>query len=326
MENATPTTPGAPATLNEPVDVKGDDESTETPNTFHRFSDLPVEVRLDIWELALPGPRIVHLKMKPLKVDPFIRAGHVSSNWPITPETPLEFSESEIPSKLDNFEAEREELKRASVVNMEPNTSTFDEFYIAHPESINLSNLSGFYSDVPPPTILYVCHEAYEVVSKFYTKAFSAHCALPTTWFDFKRDTLLLAPDDDKTFCLNYDPYNNFVEEFLARLHKNERLLVENVAVNLKGEQVFRTDTYSWLVWTMIVFRNIKNLTYELPRTAKEPGPWMSVKGEMEEYRRDEFQKGFECYLGNESKEKIEDYKGEGWNMPKIVEKCISEL
>jgi len=300
MENATPTTPGAPATLNEPVDAKGDDESTGTPNTFHRFGDLPVEVRLDIWELALPGPRIVHLKMKPLKVDPFIRAGHVSSSWPITPETPLEFSESETSSELDNFEAEREELKRAAVVNMEPNTSTFDEFYIAH--------------------------EAYEVASKFYTKAFSAHCALPTTWFDFKRDTLLLAPDNDKTFCLNYDPYNNFVEEFLARLHKNERLLVENVAVNLKGEQVFRTDTYSWLVWTMIVFRNIKNLTYELPRTAKEPGPWMSVKGEMEEYRRDEFQKGFECYLGNESKEKIEDYKGEGWNMPRIVEKCISEL
>jgi hypothetical protein len=30
---------------------------------FHRFNDLPREIRLLIWEAALPGPRIVHLEL-----------------------------------------------------------------------------------------------------------------------------------------------------------------------------------------------------------------------------------------------------------------------
>ncbi|RDW67526.1 hypothetical protein BP6252_08922 [Coleophoma cylindrospora] len=32
--------------------------------TFHRFSRLPIEIRLKIWALAMPGPRIVTIRIK----------------------------------------------------------------------------------------------------------------------------------------------------------------------------------------------------------------------------------------------------------------------
>ncbi|KAI0506181.1 hypothetical protein F5B22DRAFT_625035 [Xylaria bambusicola] len=33
----------------------------ECPRSFHRFMALPMELRLKIWKLALPGPRILHI-------------------------------------------------------------------------------------------------------------------------------------------------------------------------------------------------------------------------------------------------------------------------
>jgi hypothetical protein len=44
------------------------DEAPQPFTIFHSFPKLPKEIRLMIWELQLPGPRIVHLELKQFKV------------------------------------------------------------------------------------------------------------------------------------------------------------------------------------------------------------------------------------------------------------------
>ncbi|KAI9650720.1 hypothetical protein NHQ30_000743 [Ciborinia camelliae] len=58
----------------------------------------------------------------------------------------------------------------------------------------SLSEIKSGYAYKSPSTIslLYVCHEAHNVVRKFYTKAFATEDSSAKTWFDFKIDTLLI--------------------------------------------------------------------------------------------------------------------------------------
>jgi hypothetical protein len=49
---------------------------TDDDSSFPQFGKLPKEIRLEIWEAALPGPRIVELRERPLK-----SSGHLT---PIT--------------------------------------------------------------------------------------------------------------------------------------------------------------------------------------------------------------------------------------------------
>ncbi|KAE8454594.1 hypothetical protein EG329_000217 [Mollisiaceae sp. DMI_Dod_QoI] len=84
---------------------------------FSPFSRLPKELRILIWEAAIPDPRILHLG-----------------------------------------------------------------FY----------GDSGLRSQTPSPSLLSVCRESLEVMSKFYTKTFGTVLSAPITWFDFQRDTLYI--------------------------------------------------------------------------------------------------------------------------------------
>jgi len=44
----------------------------------------------------------------------------------------------------------------------------------------------------PAPAALFVCRESYQVSMRFYSLAFDSELAFPETWFDFRRDTLML--------------------------------------------------------------------------------------------------------------------------------------
>ncbi len=126
--------------------------------SFRRFAELPCEVRLLIWEAALPGPRVVHLRSARLAR---YRCGRVRSDISMFPcaESPLFFDQ--IPSP----------------------------YYSKIGPKIDLR---GFKSDSPPPTLLFVCRESFKIASKRYQRAFGTKWSLPEVWFDFKQDTLYL--------------------------------------------------------------------------------------------------------------------------------------
>jgi hypothetical protein len=43
---------------------------------FPQFGNLPKEIRLEIWEAALPGPRIVELRERPFKIGNLLNRNH----------------------------------------------------------------------------------------------------------------------------------------------------------------------------------------------------------------------------------------------------------
>lgn len=48
----------------EETDVSESNEQPTTPAVFTKFPDLPPELRLKIWNLMLPGSRVVHLRFE----------------------------------------------------------------------------------------------------------------------------------------------------------------------------------------------------------------------------------------------------------------------
>jgi hypothetical protein len=64
------TLPGAPAqppSQDETIAFASTAIPARAPSTFHRFGDLPQEIRHMIWEEAMPGPRIVRAKLRHFK-------------------------------------------------------------------------------------------------------------------------------------------------------------------------------------------------------------------------------------------------------------------
>ncbi|CZR62991.1 uncharacterized protein PAC_12888 [Phialocephala subalpina] len=84
---------------------------------FHVFTQLPKELRVLIWEAAMPDPRVIHLR----------------------------------------YQGDR-----------------------------------GLKSRTPVPTLLFVCRESFEVMSRYYTKSFGTVLWSASTWFNFQKDTLYI--------------------------------------------------------------------------------------------------------------------------------------
>ena len=141
---------------------------------FTKFNELPKEIRLLIWEQALPGPRIVHLQRHLLRSYDTTRVWSDKSiedvddeGWPRFFDVRWEDSDAEEMSDDD-----REERR----------------FGPEDPPR-------GFRSQSPEstaPALVFVCRESLEVAARFYTKAFGDDYAFPETWFDFEIDTLYL--------------------------------------------------------------------------------------------------------------------------------------
>ncbi|KAH6712029.1 hypothetical protein BKA61DRAFT_736546 [Leptodontidium sp. MPI-SDFR-AT-0119] len=126
--------------------------TAEAATSFHKFSELPKELRLTIWELALPGPRIT-LKMAHLKQN---RCPRVRSDANIDTNQFFDV----IPQ--DTYGG-----------------GSHGGFYHR-----------GFRSGCPSPALFYVCKDSFSVASKRYERVFGSIHKIPDTWFDFSRDSL----------------------------------------------------------------------------------------------------------------------------------------
>ncbi|KAF4625667.1 hypothetical protein G7Y89_g12497 [Cudoniella acicularis] len=139
-------------------------EPRNTP-TFERFLDLPPELRHTIWELALPGPRIVLLVAIPLKSFVCTR---VYSDRHVVPYGD---------GRTFVFEEDKPAYKKVS---------------LRYSKRIGgCGSRTGWKSQSSIPHVD-VCHEARAVASKYYTWAFAKDSVAPGVWFDFKIDTLYL--------------------------------------------------------------------------------------------------------------------------------------
>jgi hypothetical protein len=121
----------------------------------------------------------------------------------------------------------------------------------------------GFRADSPPPSILLVCHEAYEVASRYYTPAFSnaRGTSVPETYFDFKTDVLYLGPEYIGPTVDRRLYQERILYVIEHELHHDDLSRVENLAIWFDNffRGPFRLTIY--LSRLLSHFSNIKSVT-----------------------------------------------------------------
>jgi hypothetical protein len=191
-----------------------------------------------IWGLALPGPRIVHIKqnqLKELEGKWWERVRSDIATWPC--DKP--FQQDELaPWKKDDWHAKFEcdydgddvfndlaEVRRLDKESGEEGVTEdcYKHIDIWHnPESDQAGyrdadsqqgfefgddmdrpkKLWGFSTECPTPAVLLVCRESRGVALKYYQPTFSSLGGIAQVYFDPLRDTLFI---DHETFLGNYE-------------------------------------------------------------------------------------------------------------------------
>lgn len=189
----------------------------EVAAKFTRFPDLPIELRRQIWEAALPGPRLVNITQRQLKPTIWEWERDTGREWPDMEEAN---GSAAMPNEVDHLRyhpRDRQEIRQ-----------TFENVYSF---AYNTRHLVGIYSDTPPPEIIYVCREARDVVLQHYTLAFYCAESFPQTYFDFAIDTLYLRTDSfgfgEGLQCLHEDLREGFPIKDLESMKRVKRLAIQ---------------------------------------------------------------------------------------------------
>jgi len=147
--------------------------------TFARFNDLPKEVRLIVWELALEG-RVVNIMQKPRKttVMDWERANSATRREDILEAAGL---------VSGDYWFERDMHIMYGGEEYEGKPTTLDH-------SLPTQNLAGVVSNSIPPLLL-ACREAFDIATQHYERIFTCFGAFPQTYFNFQLDTLYIRYD-----------------------------------------------------------------------------------------------------------------------------------
>jgi predicted nucleotidyltransferase len=141
-----------------------------------------------IWEAALPGPRIVNVFQRPLKKTIGEWEEDTGLSWPILP--PPEPDDDD-----DNREWEQNAIRSEILEALGKRWDDYDEYREGH--------LIGMSTKCPPPQILSVCKESYNVAKAQYTQAFNTLGSTTGIWFSFSLDT----------FYFRYDNFGHYTQQ-----------------------------------------------------------------------------------------------------------------
>jgi hypothetical protein len=202
--------------------------------SFPRFNDLPKEIRLSIWEFAIPAPRLVEVIERDLATFPKDVVRQVDE-WKAHPE--------ELPQELKGtWKSDEEILERLELLaEQTPTWLGADELQMSEP-------LVNIFSPCRPPAMLFACRESNGVASKLYDRAFDTKdtaLTFPQTYFDFDRDILYI--------CWNtYHPDWTFKRLIYFLTHSFDpetRQRVKNLAILVKEHELEQFGfTIEWIV------------------------------------------------------------------------------
>lgn len=169
--------------------------------SFHRFPELPFELRCLIWELTIE-PRVVQLRQRHV-FECYCAVQSVPSNRSVSGKHPDCACESP-------QDAARKSHGRIDRIRGRP--------YGYH--------LMGFTAESRLPSVLLACHESYSIASRAYTKSFSALGAIAQTWIGFKLDTLYLEKRSEAPGA------ETLVQGVLPYMCLDELAQIERLAIN----------------------------------------------------------------------------------------------
>ena len=263
-----------------------------------------------VWELALPGPRVVAIRERAL------RRAYL--------ELKLDDGKGQTPDETSsNDEAASEASKYWSQDD--------------HDDDCELP--TGLKPNPGPPEISFVCRESFAVTLKYYKCVFSTSQSMPATYFDFSQDTLYLRPDTFPSETLT-EGLEAMLEGLIKIQDNNNLHLVQNLALLLCDEDR-NFDFEEWLADMLSHFRRVKTLILVLEDFSKANSTapiiftWpIDVGGAR--YAYNEFMVSCTAvYMPDEPEnshwdradidfdvllDKVEDAIGEGYELPEIIE------
>ncbi|KAI9053853.1 hypothetical protein LZ554_002800 [Drepanopeziza brunnea f. sp. 'monogermtubi'] len=203
--------------------------------SFHRFADLPFELRLSIWE-ATTEPQVVHLRQSQV-FECYHAVESVSSNRHVSNRCTSSATGSHQGRICEDLQGGAKKAYKM-----------MDRFR-GRPYGYHMT---GFHTDNPVPSLLLACYESYQVASKLYTKSFSALGSIAQTWFNFKVDTLYLDLNSEAAGT------ETLVQDVLPYLCQDELAKVQRVAINhdLVSEAMGNYENY--LACILVFFTNVK--------------------------------------------------------------------
>ncbi|KAG4440539.1 hypothetical protein IFR05_003955 [Cadophora sp. M221] len=205
--------------------------------SFSRFSDLPFEIRLLIWEATIE-PQIVHLRQRHVS-ECYHAVESVSSNRHVadrcTGKPPEKYQGCLCES---HKEGPRKEFDRMDRIRGRP----------------FLHHTMGFDTDVPIPGLLLACQESFHVASKVYTRSFSALGSIAQTYFNFKTDTLYL---DIHTEARTAE---SILQDVLPYMCQDELAKVEKLAVNRNLLTETMSSYENYFACILYFFRKVKTV------------------------------------------------------------------
>jgi len=225
---------------------------------FTKFPELPREIRLLIWEAALPGPRIVHLKIELFRSCDF-GTRRVRSDKTLACD--CLHCKKYAPGKEIEEHGERA-CTTADVAeeadNEDRGWNTDDD---ADPDEQNLDGpetLWGFRTKSPAPVVLFVCRESHEVGAKVYTRCFPSLGGCPTIWFNYQLDTLYLNLDSFSERIVIPDGARMSVNG-LDHFNPEELAKVENLCFYLENLGSAAKNYGRWLACLLGSFGGVKS-------------------------------------------------------------------
>jgi hypothetical protein len=206
--------------------------------TFELFPKLPMELQRMIWKEALPGPRLVFLERLFISA-PLSR--RVWSNVDVNDEDNMLFLSQD----------------RRYQLRSKPATPKTTYIRVKSQSSKQLQSL------------LQASPESRLFVKESYQLAFGTEIHPPQTYFDFKRDTLLMYWEDLDEWHILDNPDRIYDPIFIGQdIRKVDRLAL--LASNyFLSEMYLYADYYSALNGVLDEFGNVKELTLvddQLPR------------------------------------------------------------
>lgn len=218
-----------------------------------------------IWEAALPGPRIVHLKQHLLLKRP-ANLERRRSDFPVTGKDQSEDRDDDQVYQICSVAALKEALRSEEAMRREE--ETWDTFNHGRwPEVWNkpqpLFEFFCWRSTCPPPLLLRVCYESFVVASKIYSQAFGTPAAFPETWFSFQKDILYFNVESFLYAGYNFDGQAKFKSALERDISTQEMRRVDNLALFLDqlGGARWQSNYEIWLCGILELFMNVKNLT-----------------------------------------------------------------
>lgn len=212
---------------------------------FPQFNDLPKEIQLMIWELAVSELRMVWV-------------------MPRKTQKTVQVAEDEMEGWIEEWqEHDRQRIPGAIQRNGRSDDEILEDlaemetwFMMRDPmnEAMQKRNVLNFWSPSPVPSILLACRESFKVASKIYRRAF-AHIDGPLlcqTYFDFSRDTLLLCDGFART------DYDSQILEFIEAIDIRSRRRVESLILSADEWDEWDDDTY---IFVLASFPALRNLT-----------------------------------------------------------------